>query len=46
MVKKITLEDEFQKNKDLKKEDLQNLKDWCSKQAHLPPIPGKINGID
>lgn len=41
MVKKVTLEDEFQKNKDLKKEDLQNLKDWYMKQAHLPPIPGK-----
>ncbi|VVC29338.1 Cellular retinaldehyde binding/alpha-tocopherol transport,CRAL-TRIO lipid binding domain,CRAL/TRIO, N- [Cinara cedri] len=30
--------DEFKKNPQLKKEDLNHLKEWLSKQPHLPPI--------
>lgn len=36
--KGISVEEEFAKNKELKKDDLQHLRDWCSKQPHLPKI--------
>ena len=38
----ITLEDELKKNSELKKSDLQLLKEWCDKQPHLP----KVSDID
>ncbi|KAL0267281.1 UNVERIFIED_CONTAM: hypothetical protein PYX00_009597 [Menopon gallinae] len=36
------LEEEFEKNKELKKEDFQNLKDWYACQDHLPPISDEL----
>lgn len=35
-VKRVTLEEEFKRNPELKKEELQSLRDWYSKQPHLP----------
>lgn len=37
----INVEDEYQKNQDLKKEDVQLLQEWVQSQAHLPPISGE-----
>jgi hypothetical protein len=34
--------DEFAKNPELKKEDLQELKCWLGTQEHLPPISGRV----
>lgn len=34
----LTVEEEQQKNPELRKEDLEAIKEWCSKQAHLPKI--------
>ena len=34
----ITFEEELKKNPDLKKSDIQMLRDWCDKQPHLPKI--------
>ncbi|XP_014224104.1 alpha-tocopherol transfer protein-like [Trichogramma pretiosum] len=34
----LPIEEEFERNPELKKEDLQYLRDWCSKQEHLPKI--------
>lgn len=33
--------EEFKKNPQLKKEDLNHLKEWISKQPHLPQVPGR-----
>ncbi|XP_046979776.1 alpha-tocopherol transfer protein-like [Schistocerca americana] len=38
-MKVITVADEFSKNPELKEDDLQHLRDWVSKQSHLPNIP-------
>lgn len=35
--------DEFEKNPELKNEDLNHLKEWISKQPHLPRVTGKNN---
>lgn len=37
-VKRISYEEEKKKNPELKDSDVQILKDWCAKQAHLPKI--------
>ena len=34
----VPAEEEFKRNTDLKKSDLQSLKDWYEKQDHLPKI--------
>lgn len=34
----ITLKEELKKNPQLKESDIQYLKEWCSKQPHLPKI--------
>ncbi|XP_046737919.1 uncharacterized protein LOC124406526 [Diprion similis] len=36
LMKMMTLEEEVKKNSDLKKSDLDILRDWCKKQPHLP----------
>ncbi|KAJ8672998.1 hypothetical protein QAD02_004259 [Eretmocerus hayati] len=36
LVKFVPVEEEFKRNPELKEEDLQHLKDWCSKQSHFP----------
>uniref|UniRef100_A0A0A9YG14 Alpha-tocopherol transfer protein-like protein n=1 Tax=Lygus hesperus TaxID=30085 RepID=A0A0A9YG14_LYGHE len=36
--KRVTAEQEFAKNADLKKEDLATLRDWAAAQPHLPKI--------
>jgi hypothetical protein len=33
---------EFTKNPEVKKEDLEELKFWLSTQEHLPPISGTV----
>lgn len=40
-LKKITAEEEYEKNSELKKDDVLILKDWVEKQAYLPRISGK-----
>ncbi|KAL1453850.1 hypothetical protein WDU94_010159 [Cyamophila willieti] len=35
-IKGITAEEEYKKNPDLKKEDVQALRTWMTTQAHLP----------
>lgn len=37
--------EEFQKNAQLKKEDLTHLKEWISKQPHLPQVTGKYTQL-
>ena len=40
----ITAEEEFAKNKKLKRENIEYLRDWISKQPHLPTgIAGNTN---
>lgn len=34
--------DEFAKNPELKKKDLEELKCWLGTQEHLPPISGRV----
>lgn len=34
----ITLEEELKKNPELKESDIKYLKEWCTKQPHLPKI--------
>lgn len=41
-VKKVTIADEFRKNSDLKEDEFGALKEWYSKQPHLPPISGEL----
>uniref|UniRef100_A0A1B6M8G4 Uncharacterized protein n=1 Tax=Graphocephala atropunctata TaxID=36148 RepID=A0A1B6M8G4_9HEMI len=36
---KVTLEDEFKKNPELKAEDIENIQTWMKTQPHLPPVP-------
>ncbi|XP_012529320.1 alpha-tocopherol transfer protein-like [Monomorium pharaonis] len=38
VIKGITLEEEMKKNPQLKLSDIQSLREWCEKQAHLPKI--------
>lgn len=40
-VNSANVENEYKKNKDLKKEDIIALKEWMDKQTHLPKISGK-----
>uniref|UniRef100_A0A336MDN5 CSON013467 protein n=2 Tax=Culicoides sonorensis TaxID=179676 RepID=A0A336MDN5_CULSO len=35
---KITVEDEYRKNPELKKEDVESLIQWAKSQPHLPPV--------
>jgi hypothetical protein len=39
-VKPQTAEKEYEKNPDIKKEDIVALKQWMERQPHLPTIPG------
>lgn len=34
------IEEEFKKNSELREEDLNHLREWLSKQPHLPPVTG------
>ena len=34
----VPLEEELKRNPELKEDDIRALKDWCSKQPHLPQI--------
>lgn len=36
------LEKEFEKNKELKRQDLDNIKEWLNFQPHLPKMPGLL----
>lgn len=38
LIKMHTVEEEFKKNPELKKTDLDMLKEWHAKQPHLPPM--------
>lgn len=38
---KVTLEDEYKKNPQLKGEDIQEVQVWIKKQPHLPSVTGK-----
>lgn len=37
----VTPEQEYLKNSDLKREDIDTLREWVKTQHHLPPISGK-----
>ncbi|KAG8313972.1 hypothetical protein J6590_103005 [Homalodisca vitripennis] len=39
---KVTLEDEFKKNPELKAEDIQYVQTWIKSQPHLPPVPDLV----
>lgn len=39
----VSVEEEFKKNNELKKEIFDNLKDWVEKQPHLPKMTGKFS---
>jgi hypothetical protein len=39
----VNTDDEFAKNPELKKKDLQELKCWLGTQMHLPPVSGTNN---
>lgn len=36
----MTIEEEFEKNPELKNEDLKELREWLSKQRYLPNVTG------
>lgn len=38
----VNPEDEYKKNKQLKREDVKVLMEWVEKQAHLPQITGEF----
>lgn len=38
--KTVTVEDEYRKNPELKKEDVNELLEWAKTQPHLPKISG------
>lgn len=38
-------EEEFKKNPELKEEDLNHLKEWLSKQPHLPAVNGNKKNV-
>lgn len=38
--KVTTAAEEYKKNAELKREDVQNLQEWVAKESHLPEIPG------
>lgn len=40
VVKFVTVEEEYSKNRSIRKEDAQNLLEWSEKQRHLPNISG------
>ncbi|XP_058791001.1 alpha-tocopherol transfer protein-like [Phymastichus coffea] len=42
-LKRVSLEEEFKKNPELKQEDLDNLMDWYSKQPHFPQNVSKLD---
>lgn len=42
MAKKVSLEDEFRRNNELKPEHFQIFKDWYAEQSDLPAISGKF----
>lgn len=41
-LKTVDVEAEYKKDKGLKKEDVQTLKEWVEMQPHLPLMTGKI----
>lgn len=41
MTWKITLDDEFKKNEELKGEDIEEIHKWMKQQPHLPSITGE-----
>lgn len=36
----VTVEDEYRRNPEMKKEDVQELLEWAKTQPHLPQISG------
>lgn len=38
----FSIAEEYKKNPELKQEDVDHIKEWISKQPHLPNIKGKI----
>lgn len=38
VLKRINAEEEFKKNPEIKKSDIQMLREWCEKQPHLPKV--------
>lgn len=42
MSKFIDVQQLYETNKELNKEDVTALQDWAEKQAHLPKITGKL----
>lgn len=41
----VTVQDEYRKNPDLKKESVEELLEWAKTQPHLPRISGDICAI-
>lgn len=44
-MKFFSVSDQFEKNTQLKKEDFIQIKEWISKQPHLPQVTGKYMSI-
>lgn len=42
-VKAASVEEAYQKNKELRKEDVNSLVDWLHMQPHLPKLTGRLN---
>lgn len=43
--KQCTAEDLYEREKDLKKEDILALQDWAKKQSHFPTVSGKFEAF-
>lgn len=42
----FNVQDEFKKNPELNEEDLNHLREWISKQPHLPVVTGKYTDLN